>query len=111
MSAPPLSLYVHVPWCVRKCPYCDFNSHPLGPQGLPEARYLQALLEDLAEEAGEASGRALLALPERQQELIRLLYVKELTQKAAAAELGITQQAAAAMKARAIKKLKEVLTR
>ena len=59
MSAPPLSLYVHVPWCVRKCPYCDFNSHPLGPQGLPEARYLQALLEDLAEEAGEASGRAL----------------------------------------------------
>jgi len=62
MSAPPLSLYVHVPWCVRKCPYCDFNSHPLGPQGLPEARYLQALLEDLAEEAGEASGRALVSV-------------------------------------------------
>ena len=62
-GAPPaLSLYVHVPWCVRKCPYCDFNSHPLGPQGLPEARYLQALLEDLAEEAGEASGRALVSV-------------------------------------------------
>src|SRR5574344_58652 len=59
----------------------------------------------------DAVAAALLALPERQQELIRLLYVRELTQKAAAAELGITQQAAAAMKARAIKKLKEVLTR
>lgn len=42
---PPLSLYVHLPWCVRKCPYCDFNSHPL--QGaLPEQDYLQALLAD-----------------------------------------------------------------
>ncbi len=49
---PPLSLYIHIPWCVTKCPYCDFHSLPRqGP--LPEARYVQALLADLdqAEEA------------------------------------------------------------
>lgn len=46
LQAPPLSLYIHVPWCVRKCPYCDFNSH--ARQGdLPEDAYLAALLEDL----------------------------------------------------------------
>jgi len=54
---------------------------------------------------------AILSLPDRQQQLLHLLYEKEYTQKAAAAELGITQQAAAAMKNRAIKKLKELLTR
>lgn len=43
---PPLSLYIHVPWCVRKCPYCDFNSHALQGE-LPESAYLDALLEDL----------------------------------------------------------------
>ncbi len=42
----PLSLYIHVPWCVQKCPYCDFNSHAV-KNGLPEARYVDALLEDL----------------------------------------------------------------
>ena len=45
-SLPPLSLYVHVPWCVKKCPYCDFNSHAL-QDGIPEERYLQALEADL----------------------------------------------------------------
>jgi oxygen-independent coproporphyrinogen-3 oxidase len=43
---PPLSLYVHIPWCVRKCPYCDFNSHPLRGE-LPEADYAAALIADL----------------------------------------------------------------
>lgn len=47
MIAPPLSLYVHIPWCVQKCPYCDFNSHKL-KQDIPEQNYINALLEDLA---------------------------------------------------------------
>jgi len=45
-ALPPLSLYVHLPWCLKKCPYCDFNSHAVGAE-LPEARYLQALRADL----------------------------------------------------------------
>ena len=43
---PPLSLYIHIPWCVRKCPYCDFNSHEAGG-GAPEAEYIAALTADL----------------------------------------------------------------
>ena len=45
-ALPPLSLYVHVPWCLKKCPYCDFNSHEL-TSTLPEQRYIEALLADL----------------------------------------------------------------
>ena len=45
-ALPPLSLYVHIPWCVRKCPYCDFNSHE-ARGGLPEQAYVAALLADL----------------------------------------------------------------
>jgi putative oxygen-independent coproporphyrinogen III oxidase len=47
VNAPPLTLYVHIPWCVRKCPYCDFNSHNTPSGGLPEQEYVTALLADL----------------------------------------------------------------
>ena len=56
MELPPLSLYVHIPWCVRKCPYCDFNSHEArGPA--PEREYVDALLADLAQDAPWVAGR------------------------------------------------------
>lgn len=54
--APPLSLYVHVPWCVRKCPYCDFNSHAQKGE-IPEQAYLQALIEDLEQDLSFAGDR------------------------------------------------------
>lgn len=49
LELPPLSLYIHFPWCIKKCPYCDFNSHEIGndPKVLPEKEYLSALLRDL----------------------------------------------------------------
>ncbi|MCG6382698.1 radical SAM family heme chaperone HemW [Vibrio fluvialis] len=46
LTPPALSLYVHIPWCVQKCPYCDFNSHALKAD-IPEEEYIDALLEDL----------------------------------------------------------------
>jgi putative oxygen-independent coproporphyrinogen III oxidase len=46
-ALPPLSLYVHLPWCLRKCPYCDFNSHEVPSGEMPEQRYLDALVADL----------------------------------------------------------------
>jgi len=55
-SLPPLGLYIHLPWCVRKCPYCDFNSHE-GPDALPEADYVEALLADLETELPRVWGR------------------------------------------------------
>ncbi len=55
---PPLSLYIHVPWCVRKCPYCDFNSHK-ADDVLPEQEYVQALLQDLASDLPLVQGRKL----------------------------------------------------
>lgn len=54
----PLSLYIHVPWCIRKCPYCDFNSHQAG-QDIPEQAYIQALLSDLSSELPHIWGRKL----------------------------------------------------
>ncbi len=61
MEAPPLSLYVHLPWCVRKCPYCDFNSHTAG-NNAPRARYIQALLADLDAEAARVKDRPLISV-------------------------------------------------
>jgi coproporphyrinogen III oxidase-like Fe-S oxidoreductase len=53
-APPPLSLYVHFPWCVKKCPYCDFNSHAPREGGIPEQAYLARMLADL--EARPAPG-------------------------------------------------------
>jgi len=46
-SLPPLALYVHLPWCLKKCPYCDFNSHEQAAGGVPEQRYVDAVVADL----------------------------------------------------------------
>ena len=46
-ALPPLALYIHLPWCLKKCPYCDFNSHAVPAAGLPEQAYIAALLADL----------------------------------------------------------------
>ena len=55
-TQPPLSLYVHLPWCVRKCPYCDFNSHAAGDSP-PRDRYIDAVMKDIEIESGRAGGR------------------------------------------------------
>ncbi|MBV2092847.1 MAG: radical SAM family heme chaperone HemW [Candidatus Thiodiazotropha sp. (ex Ctena orbiculata)] len=59
--SPPLSLYIHIPWCVRKCPYCDFNSHAV-KQGLPEQAYVDALLNDLSLDSKLTDGRQLSSI-------------------------------------------------
>lgn len=58
MNKLPLSLYVHLPWCVQKCPYCDFNSHTAGSSP-PKQRYVDALLADLDREAEIAGARSI----------------------------------------------------
>ena len=58
---PPLSLYIHVPWCVRKCPYCDFNSHEARGE-LPEQAYVAALLADLEMTLPQVWGRPVLTV-------------------------------------------------
>ena len=60
-AAPPLSLYVHLPWCVRKCPYCDFNSYS-GGDDASRRRYLLALYRDLESEASRAGDRPLVSI-------------------------------------------------
>mgnify|MGYP000520553300 CR=1 FL=1 len=49
----PTSLYIHVPWCIKKCPYCDFNSHQQQDASLPETTYLNALLEDFTQDVAQ----------------------------------------------------------
>ena len=61
LSAPPLSLYVHLPWCVRKCPYCDFNSH-VHHGALPEHSYVAALLADLEQDLPRVAGRGVASV-------------------------------------------------
>ena len=60
-NPPPLSLYIHIPWCVKKCPYCDFNSHELRDKNdegrLPEKRYVAALISDLEQSVPRVYGR------------------------------------------------------
>lgn len=56
MSLPPLSVYVHAPWCVRKCPYCDFNSHAL-EGNVPADAWVDGIRRDLAEQLPEVAGR------------------------------------------------------
>lgn len=58
-NSPPLSLYIHIPWCVKKCPYCDFNSHESRHQfgELPESAYVDALIADLESATPKVWGR------------------------------------------------------
>ena len=56
-ASPPLALYVHFPWCVQKCPYCDFNSHAVRDDGIPEAAYRAALVADLESALPQIWGR------------------------------------------------------
>ncbi len=58
-NLPPLGLYIHIPWCLKKCPYCDFNSHALRQEEIPEDRYVNALLDDLTQELPDFWGRSI----------------------------------------------------
>jgi len=60
---PPLSLYVHFPWCVRKCPYCDFNSHQRGSAAAPPS-YIDALIHDFERELPSIGSRTIGTQPE-----------------------------------------------
>ena len=60
-ALPPLSLYIHIPWCTRKCPYCDFNSHEAGA-GLPEQEYVDALIADLEQDLPRIWGRRVTSI-------------------------------------------------
>lgn len=61
LSPPPLTLYIHFPWCIRKCPYCDFNSHTSN-QTAPEVAYIQALINDLEQELPMVWGRKIRSI-------------------------------------------------
>lgn len=59
---PPLSLYIHFPWCLRKCPYCDFNSHEGRQDAIPFERYRRALQADLLQTLAQVSGREVVSI-------------------------------------------------
>lgn len=61
-SLPPLSVYVHLPWCLKKCPYCDFNSHQIPEEGIDEARYLRALEADVDASLPQIWGRRVVSV-------------------------------------------------
>ncbi len=61
LTLPPLSLYIHIPWCAKKCPYCDFNSH-VDTTGIPESAYIDCLLRDLDSELPYVQGRQLQSI-------------------------------------------------
>ncbi|WP_373975613.1 radical SAM family heme chaperone HemW [Chitinibacter sp. SCUT-21] len=65
-ALPPLALYIHFPWCVKKCPYCDFNSHAVKdanhPSGLPEDQYIAALISDLESNLPQVWGRPVTSI-------------------------------------------------
>jgi putative oxygen-independent coproporphyrinogen III oxidase len=61
-ALPPLSLYVHLPWCLKKCPYCDFNSHELNTPELPEQRYIDAVVADLEASLALVWGRTVQSI-------------------------------------------------
>ncbi len=61
LQLPPLALYIHIPWCIEKCPYCDFNSHAV-KQGIPEQEYIAHLLADLQQDLPLVTGRSLSSI-------------------------------------------------
>lgn len=61
MTSVPLSLYVHIPWCIKKCPYCDFNSHEI-KNTLPEDQYIDALILDLKSHTKQAKNREVISV-------------------------------------------------
>ena len=61
-ALPPLSLYVHLPWCLKKCPYCDFNSHESRDSAVPEQRYIAALMADLESALPLVWGRSVMSV-------------------------------------------------
>ncbi|MFZ0218688.1 MAG: radical SAM family heme chaperone HemW [Candidatus Aquirickettsiella sp.] len=61
LKQPPLSVYIHFPWCIRKCPYCDFNSHTVLTE-LPEKKYINTLLLDLEQDLDKLSSRPIISI-------------------------------------------------
>jgi len=61
-KTPPLSLYIHLPWCLKKCPYCDFNSHEIPVSGFEEKLYISSLINDLKFELNRIEGRKIVSI-------------------------------------------------